>query len=123
MNLKTVLVALIAGAWIVPVYAATSTTNGTTIAASSEISPGRYVASVYPNINATMAGRLEKTVADVQGVGPVTSNVDASTIRFTINNGYHVHEAEIQKAVANADRGAVMSAPILEHSEATSLGL
>jgi hypothetical protein len=130
-------VAVLAGAWILPVQAAdliakttaqtavgTSTaTNTTTIAASALISPGRYTASISPSINSSMATRLEKAIGKIKGVSGVQARAEDSSIHFAVKNGGNVHMADIQKAVGDADSGAVMSTPILEHSLTANPGL
>jgi len=129
--------AILAGAWILPVQAAdliartttqtavgTSTsTNTTTIAASALISPGRYMASISPSINSSMAGRLEKAIGKIKGLSGAQATSEDSSIHFTLRNGSRVRMADIQKTVADADSGAVMSMPILEHSLTANPGL
>jgi hypothetical protein len=131
------MMAVLAGAWILPVHAAdliskttaqtavgaSMTTNTTTIAASALISPGRYTASISPSINSSMAGRLEKAIGKIKGVSRVQARAEDSSIHFAVKNGSHVRMADIQKAVAGADSGAVMSMPILEHSLTANPGL
>jgi hypothetical protein len=130
-------VAVLAGAWILPVHAAdlisnttsqtgvgaSTATNTMTIAASAPISPGRYTASISPSINSSMAARLEKVIGKIKGVSGVQARADDSSIHFAVKNGGNVRTADIQKAVADADSGAVMSMPILEHSLTTNPGL
>jgi len=130
-------VAVLAGAWILPVHAAdltsktttqmavgtSTTTNTTTIAASALISPGHYTASISPSINSSMAVRLEKAIGKIKGVSGVQARADDSSIHFAVKSGSNVSMADIQKAVAGADSGAVMSMPILEHSFTSNPGL
>ena len=128
MIFKRIVVALVVCGWNISAFAAdpigsTHTLNATTISASTVISPGAYVTSISPSINGSMAERLVKAIKLVPGVGPVTSNTETSTLRFTVKNGSEVHEVDIQRAVAKADTGAVMSEPILEHSLSANPGL
>ena len=137
MNFKMMIAVLAAGACLQSVYGAdpmantttkttpstTTITNATTIAASSMISPGTYTASVVPGFNSDMAGRLKKAVGKIDGIKSVTASAEASTIHFTVKNGASVRVADIQSAVRQADNGAVMSAPILEHSMTANPGL
>jgi len=132
--------AVLAGVWILPVHAVhaadlisktttqtavvTSTiTNTATIAASALISPGRYTASISPSMNSSMASRLEKSIGKIKGVSGVQARAEDSSIHFSVKNGGNVRMADIQKAVADADSGAVMSMPILEHSLTANPGL
>ena len=136
MNFRMAM-AVLAGVWVLPVHAAdlisntmaqaavgtSTTTNTTTIAASALISPGRYTASISPSINSSMATRLEKAIGKIKGVRGVQARAEDSSIHFAVKNGGNVRMADIQKAVADADSGAVMSTPILEHSLTANPGL
>ena len=135
MNFKMAGVVLAASIAAIPAHAdlmagtttsmtpSTMTTNTTTIAASTVISPGRYSATISPSINSGMSDLLAKTVGKVQGIKSVSTNVDASTVHFTVTKGSHVLVSDIEKAVAKADDGAVVSTPILEHSMSPNPGL
>jgi len=136
MNFRMAM-AVLAGVWVLPVHAAdlisntmaqaavgtSTTTNTTTIAASALISPGRYTASISPSINSSMAARLEKAIGKIKGVSKVQARAEDSSIHFAVKNGGRVRMADIQKAVTDADTGAVMSMPILEHSLTANPGL
>lgn len=137
MKLKMMMAALAVSGWMLPAQAADLTagttanttanaapsTNTTTIAASSVLSPGRYMATIAPSFNGDMAGRFEKAVGKFPGVESVTSSVGDSTIHFTVKKGATVRIADIQKAVAKGYTGAVMTTPILEHSLTANPGL
>ena len=130
MKIKMAVVALVAGAWIGSAHAdelktgtttampatTPATTNTTTIAASTLLSPGQYLSTVAPNFNSGMADRLAKAIAQIPGIKSVTASAEESTIHFTVKNGSHVHVADIQKAVAKVDTGAVTTPPVLEPS-------
>jgi len=137
MNIKIGLAVLIIVGWIGigPIRAediaagtttfsvSTPTTNATTIAASTVLMPGRYTVTIAPSFNGGMAGRLEKAVGNIGGVKSVTAEATDSSIHFTVKRGANVTISDIQKAVANAFPGAVMTTPILEHSLTANPGL
>ncbi len=87
------------------------------------ISPGRYNASVLPAINFGMGKRLEKAFSSVSGLDNVEANSTDSSVHFSVKNGSKIRTADLQKLVSKIDSGAVMSAPILEHSMAATPGL
>lgn len=99
------------------------TTNTTTIMASTVLSPGRYASRLSPNINGEMASRIKNSLAGIPGVDKVTTNVEDSSIHFTIKAVTRIAISDIQKAVVRADHGAVISVPVLEGSGTTDPGL
>ena len=121
MSYKTILAALIMSFWIFPVFAAESSTNTTTLSASSFISPGHYYSYVLPSFNKDMSTHIQDTVSALSGVNKVAARAEDSTIHFTVKNGARVRLSDLQETIAKVDTDAVVSNPILETSMAEGL--
>jgi hypothetical protein len=108
---------------VTPHTSAPAITNASTISAVSAISPGRYASSVLPSFNSEMGGHLKKAIGAVNGVKDVEARAEDSSVHFTVQEGAVVRMADLQKALVQADTGAVLSSPVLEHSMTPNPGL
>lgn len=93
------------------------------ISAGQYVSPGAYVATIAPTLNMEMAGRLKKALEAIPGLESTDASSTDSTVHFTVKEGAKIRVADIQAIIAKTDAGAVMTTPMLAHSDNPKPGL
>jgi len=91
-------------------------------AAGTQLSPGKYVATLTPRVDEKTADKIEKQLGQIQEIGSIDVKPRDSSLHFTVKDKAQADLTRIDDAVKTAAPGTAVTEPVMESASSTPGG-